>query len=71
MKKPETFEFNGQRMTVSQIHALVPKHHMVSKDTIRNRVRRGAKTMSEVLRPLYIKPNYAWNNSMFGKGHTA
>lgn len=69
MKQPETFEFNGQQMTVSQIHALVPKPHRASKTTLRLRLRRGAKTLSEVMKPLALKPNYVWNGSQFGKGN--
>jgi hypothetical protein len=61
MKRPETFEFEGERLTVAQIMvALRERRIMVSESTVRIRLRRGQTTARQIARPI-ATVNRAWN----------
>jgi hypothetical protein len=67
----QKFEFEGAQRTVREIHELVGGSAVIPKKTLRDRLNSGQKTVAEVRRPRPRYVNTAWNNSMFGKGHTA
>jgi hypothetical protein len=61
MKRLQQFEFEGERLTVAQIMAMLRERRIiVSECTVRARLRKGQRTAREISRPI-ATVNRAWN----------
>lgn len=61
MKRLQQFEFEGERLTVAQIMAMLRERRIgVSECTVRARLRKGQRTAREIARPI-ATVNRAWN----------
>lgn len=66
--QPKTWEFEGEQMTIGQIHALVSRTNSIKVRTLRDRLENGEKTVAQVLRSKPKRVNAGWNNYRFGRG---
>lgn len=63
MSKPETFQFEGEQRTVYQVQDLLRKRLVIlSESAIRERLRRGQKTVREMSQPIATKVNRSWGH---------
>ena len=69
MTIPQKYEFEGAQRSVREIYEMLGG--VIPRNTVRDRLSSGQKTAAELRRPKPRYVNTAWNNSMFGKGHTA